>query len=172
MADRMTTLYNQRCLDPSSELVTAMQHVEHYPSLRQWTGDYLARPLFAERAELRSFADDVVRLVDLLTELPERLFDGDLGRMCATLGFDTARTELMCRLKGASEPRYGRADMYHDGHSFKLLEPGIGSELGGWDRAGEIPRALMETAAFSEFANEHDLDYVHPCAAIAEALRS
>jgi hypothetical protein len=56
---------------------------------------------------------------------------------------------------------FGRADVHHDGTAFKLLEFGIGSDLGGWDWAGEVPRGLLKIGAFADFARQHDLSYVH-----------
>ncbi|MBF9070644.1 hypothetical protein [Streptacidiphilus fuscans] len=167
--DRMTQLYNETCLLPSSKLHSAVEAVERNPLLSHWTGHYLSRPLFVEERQIRGFADDVVRMVGLLTSLPERLFDGDLDRFCAALGIDDRRAALMRRL--GPPPHNGRADMYHDGTSFKLLEFGIASEVGGWDRAGEIPRAFLEADAFRAFAEEHGLGYTHPAKAVADSLR-
>jgi hypothetical protein len=167
--DLITRTYNEECRSPGSDLLTAVAHVERNPLLSHWTGQYLARPLFVEEQQIRSFADDVVRLVGLLTSLPERLFDGDLDRFCAVLGIDDRRASLMRRL--GPPPHNGRADMYHDGTSFKLLEFGIASEVGGWDRAGEIPRALLGSDAFAAFAEEHGLGWTHPARAVADTLR-
>ncbi|MFF7364742.1 hypothetical protein [Streptomyces sp. NPDC008125] len=145
--------------------------IDRHPSLRNWTGSYLARPLFVGHREILRFSDDVQCLFEVITSLPKRLFDGDLDAYVDALGIDPGRSRLIRSLGGVKPPCYGRADMYHDGTSFKLLEMGIASEVGGADRAGEIPRALLEHAGFAGFAQEHGLGYTHTGREVAETLR-
>ncbi|MFI2431541.1 hypothetical protein [Streptomyces sp. NPDC018693] len=168
--DRITELYNKESLTEGSPLPSIMAEVEKDPKLANWTGSYLPRPLFVERREIEAFADDVLALFDVITSLPERLFDGDLDAYCAALSIDEGRKKLITRLGGTTPPRYGRADMYHDGTSFKLLEIGIASEVGGADRAGEIPRALLEAEPFARFAEQHGLGFTHTGQVVARAL--
>ncbi|AIR99425.1 hypothetical protein [Streptomyces glaucescens] len=170
MVNPVTELYNKESLAEGSPLPTIMGEVEKDPKLAGWTGSYLPRPLFVERREIEAFADDVLALFDVVTSLPERLFDGDLDAYCAALSIDDGRKQLITRLGGTTPPRYGRADMYHDGTSFKLLEIGIASEVGGADRAGEIPRALLEAAPFAEFAQANGLGFTHTGQSVATAL--
>lgn len=170
MIDRVARAYNEHAAD-SPELLTAIRHAEGCPSFARWPGEFLDRPLFLGRRELRDFTDDLQHLVALLVSLPERLFDGDLDRFCAALGIDERLAMLMRRLGGGTAPSCGRADVYHDGTSMKLLEFGIGSELGGWARGGEIPRALLEVAAFAAFAERYGLEYTHTSHNLAKLLR-
>ncbi|MDH6122651.1 hypothetical protein [Kitasatospora sp. GAS204B] len=170
MTDRITELYNKESLAEGSALPGIMGEVERDPALANWTGSYLSRPLFIEKREIEAFADDVLGLFDIITSLPKRLFDGDLDRYCDALGIDEERKKLIIRLGGVTPPRYGRADMYHNGTSFKLLEIGIASEVGGADRAGEIPRALLDAEPFAAFAAQHGLGYTHTGRAVAETL--
>jgi hypothetical protein len=171
MTDFVSEKYNEECLSPDSKLCTAMEDADLPAALFQSAGQrLLPRPLFVEEAEIQRFADDVIRMFGLITSLPERLFNGDLNRYCAALRIDGRRAALMRRLGGAVPPLYGRADMYHDGTSFKLLEFNIASELGGVDRAGEIPRALLEVDAFAAFADTHQLGYTHTGRQVATAL--
>jgi hypothetical protein len=106
----------------------------------------------------------------LLFSLPERLFDGDLERFGAAVGVDGERGVLMRRL-GVVPPSVGRADVYHDGEAYRLLEFGIGSDHGGWDRSGEVPRAFLRDKAFAAFAAEHGLDYTYSPSELARELR-
>jgi hypothetical protein len=119
---------------------------------------------------MRTFATDLDRLLGLLLALPERLFDGDLERFSDAVGVDGERSALMRRL-GVVPPAVGRADVYHDGTGYRLLEFGIGSDHGGWDRSGEVPRAFMRDKAFAAFAAEHRLDYTHSPTVLAQTLR-
>lgn len=159
--------YNQR-----EDLRDLVKEIDQHPSLRNWTGSYLPRPLFVEHRQILDFSDDVQCLFEVITSLPQRLFDGDLDAYVAALGIDARRSRLIRSLGGIKPPCYGRADMYHDGTSFKLLEMGIASEVGGADRAGEIPRALLENEAFAGFAAEHGLGSTHTGHEVAETLRA
>ncbi|HEX4817781.1 MAG TPA: hypothetical protein VFV66_33995, partial [Nonomuraea sp.] len=146
------------------------RQVELAPSLSAWDGGYLPRPLFVDEHEVRAFAADLRRLVEVLLSLPDRLFDGDLRRFAEAVGVRGERGALMTRL-GAVPPVLGRADVHHDGTAFRLLEIGIGSELGGWDRSGEGPRAFLRDEAFAAFAAGHRLGYTDTAAELARALR-
>lgn len=170
MTDRVTRAYLDAAAAPGSRLGRAVEQAERLPSLAAWDGAYLDRPLFLPEAGLRAFAEDLSRVVELLLALPGRLFGGDLGRFAAAVGVEGERSALMRRL-GTPPPAGGRADVYHDGTAYRLLEIGIGSELGGWDRSGEVPRAFLRDEAFAAFAAERRLGYTHSPTLLADALR-
>ncbi|WP_405773732.1 hypothetical protein [Streptomyces sp. NBC_00859] len=170
--DPLTHAYQQAVNTPGSQLAHAMQRAEQAPELKDWAGQFLSRPVFADRRQLRTFADDVHHMLRLLTSLPHRLFDGDLDRYCAAAGIEGPRAELARHCGGGAPPLYGRADMYHDGTSFRLLEFGLASAVGGVDRAGEIPRALLGDPEFAAFADHHGLQHTDTGAQLATALRT
>ncbi len=146
------------------ELVLPPRYLDAFGELR------LSRPLFAEHAEISAFADDLCALFDLLVSLPERCFDGDVRRYCAALGIDERQSELM-RIGATGRPeRYSRADAYHDGKRFRLLEFNVGSELGGID-AAQMNRAFLEVPAFADFARRERLAYVDTATVLADELR-
>ncbi|MER0478960.1 hypothetical protein ABR737_11535 [Streptomyces sp. Edi2] len=170
MNDRATDGYLQRCLDGNSGLLDVMQSIDIPPVLSAaCAGRLIPRPFFVDETEIQRCAADLVDLFGLMSSLPERLFDGDTTAYCAALGIDPRRAGLMRRLTGLPE-MYGRADLYHDGSSFKLLEYNVDSALGGIDRA-EISRLLLQVKAFREFAEEFQLDYIHTGERIAKILR-
>ncbi|MEU5881900.1 hypothetical protein [Spirillospora sp. NPDC047279] len=170
-ADRVAAAFNARALSRGSRFLDLTERLEKHPTLERWPGDYLPRPLFLGRREVRSFAADLQRLAGLLMALPERLFDGDMDRFCAAVHVTGERAALMRRLGATTAPLCGRADVYHDGTSMKVLEFGTGSELGGWDRAGEMCRCLLGDREFAAFADEHGLGYTHHGRYLAGLLR-
>ncbi len=130
----------------------------------------LARPLFVDHDEVAGFAADLGALYELIAALPARHFAGDVGAYCDALGIDPRQAELMrVGARGGLE-LYGRADAYHDGSSFKLLEFNVGSELGGID-AAQMNRAFLAVPAFRQFAERHELAFVDTAAILARALR-
>ncbi|WP_327324806.1 hypothetical protein OG735_21545 [Streptomyces sp. NBC_01210] len=172
MSERVTETYNQQCLNGKTGLLHAMARAEFPPLFHESCGHrLLPRPFFIDEPQMRGFAADIRSVFDLLTQLPDRLFGGDLDAYCKALGIPERQAALMCRFSGGEPVPYGRADIYHDGTSFKLLEFNVGSELGGADRA-EIQRALLDVPDFRDFAEEQRLTYVHTGERIAAALRT
>ncbi|WP_433858830.1 hypothetical protein [Streptomyces kronopolitis] len=170
-AERVTAQYNEEFRTPGSGLPAVARYVKDYPTLAPWRGEYLARPLFFAEREIREFADDLRHLVDMLISLPDRMFGGDLEAFRSVLGIDDGHWDVIRQFGDLTPPHFGRADMYHDGTSFKLLETNLGSESGGWGLVSEISQAMMEVDAFADFARRNRLGYVHPIRAVVEALR-
>jgi hypothetical protein len=169
--ETVTEAYNDACR-AGPELMAAVAAVERSEWLRH--NDHqctLARPLFVDEREIRTFTDDLGRLLGLLAEVPDRLFDGDPDRFAAAVGIDPARARLMTRLGGKAGQLVGRADVHHDGTSFRMLEFGVGSELGGWGFGGEVPKALVRDEAFGEFVAAHELGIVDTGQLLVDALR-
>lgn len=137
-----------------------------------WAERALGRPLFVDGDELRRTADDCRTLLDLLLSLPRRAWGGDLEQYCTALGIpaDRARVAARCAAGGGTVP-YGRADLYHDGEAFRLLEFNVASDLGGADRA-ELQRTLLHHPDFARFARHHHLSYTHTGERLAGSLRS
>ncbi|SDI10348.1 hypothetical protein SAMN05192558_101616 [Actinokineospora alba] len=169
-SDAVTRAYLTAAGEPGSRLGAAIEQVRSAASLAAWGGQFLDRPLFVGEAELRAFGADLHQLTGLLLDLPGRLFDGDLERFADAAGVDGERGALMRRL-GVAPPATGRADVYHDGEAYRVLELGIGSDHGGWDRSGEVPRAFLKDEAFAAFAAEHRLGYTHSPTELAATLR-
>ncbi|GAA1228886.1 hypothetical protein GCM10009665_19150 [Kitasatospora nipponensis] len=171
--DRTTELYLEECRAPGSRLRHAVADADLPPVLTRTSGHrLLPRPLFVPEAELRAFERDADALFDVLVSLPARLFDGDHGRFHAALGVGARESALLRRLGASPPPRYGRTDMYHDGDGFKLLEFNIVSQLGGIDRAGGLPNALLGVPSFASFAAAHRLGFTDTGRQVARTLRT
>ncbi|GEL20265.1 hypothetical protein [Pseudonocardia asaccharolytica] len=171
-ANRVTEAYLAKCTAPDSRLRHALADLDVSQTKRAAWPRLLPRPVMVDEAEFRAFGRDLVTIYELVTSLPQRCFDGDFERFRAALGIDDRRGALMRRLLGdGPPPLYGRADMYYDGSSFKLLEFNIGSALGGLDMVGTLPKAYLRIPAFAEFAAAHGLRYLDMGGDLAEALR-
>ncbi|MFI9123656.1 glutathionylspermidine synthase family protein [Streptomyces bikiniensis] len=169
MINRVTDEYVRQCLHGNSGLLNAMGSLNLPPALSAAFGSRLSsRPFFIDEAEIRQCGADLVELFEILAALPDRFFGGDISAYCATLGIDDRRTRIMKRFPRTPD-MYGRADLYHDGESFKLLEYNVDSALGGIDRA-EISRLLLDVRPFHEFAETFDLSYVHTGERLAQIL--
>lgn len=156
--------------DPA--LVDVVGEAELPPAYRRyWHGTLLSRPLFVPEPELLSCAQDAIAVLDLLGSLPSRAFDGDVARYCATLGIDPTTSRLLASYYDGPPVHYGRADFYHDGSSFTMLEFNVASDLGGLDNAS-LHRALLHVPAFASFAAEQGLRYVDTAVRVVRALRA
>jgi hypothetical protein len=168
----VTQAYLTACAEPDSPLRTAGHRLEfeHFFG-RTWGARQLARPLFVPGHHLQRAADDVHALFELMFALPQRLYGGDLPRLCADLDMNERAARLACAAAASGRtPLYTRPDLYYDGTSFTLLETNAGTECGGVD-ATAINEAYLALPEFRAFADEHELGYVDTGEWIADYLR-
>jgi len=141
------------------------------PVYRQSYGKLLlGRPIFLAEEDAILLGADLRMLFGLLISLPNRLFNGNISRYAAALGMDSVLAEIICRGATGDPPLYARADLYHDGKSFRVLEFNVGSELGGIDSAA-VNRALLDIPSFGRFAECHGLAFFDTAQATADLLR-
>ncbi|MEH1101792.1 hypothetical protein [Micromonospora sp. CPCC 205561] len=128
-------------------------------TLGQYGDRFLLGPAFLSEAERRTVTRDLRTVYDLLRSLPERAFDGDLAAMAGAVGMDPLQTALITRgARAGSLVPLGRADLYHDGAGFRLLEFNVASALGGVENA-DINRAMLTYPPLKEFVDRHGLRY-------------
>ncbi|MFF1508720.1 hypothetical protein [Streptomyces sp. NPDC058326] len=124
--------YVDECLSGNGGRAGAVARTALPPAFEEaWRAHLLPRPWFVRASETAAFARDLEGLFDLLVSLPLRLFGGDRERYAAALGIGPAFAALLRRGGSGVPARMGRADTYHDGTSFRLLEFNLGSEVGG-----------------------------------------
>ncbi|URM92149.1 hypothetical protein LUW75_21775 [Streptomyces sp. MRC013] len=122
-------------------------------------GRLLDGPAFLGEAERRAVVRDLHTVYGLLRSLPERVFGGSVAALAAAVGMDPLQSALVTRSarSGVLLP-LGRADLYHDGTGFRLLEFNITSALGGFENA-DINRAMLAYPPLREFVRRHRLRY-------------
>ncbi len=130
----------------------------------------LTRPVIVGKREITAFGEDLRAVFRILTSLPERVFDGDLDRYCAAIGLDERLAAVMRTGASGTPEVYARADAYHDGRSFRLLELNVGSELGGVDHS-QINRAFLDVEAFGGFARDNGLEFTDTMEHLVAGLR-
>src|SRR5690349_15743004 len=141
------------------------------PALVNAYGDqFLAAPAFLSEAERRGVTADLLRLYGILRSVPERIFDGDHAALARSVGMNAVQTALVTRAArtGRLLP-LGRADLYHDGAKFTLLELNVTSALGGFDNT-DMNRALLAYPPLREFVARHGLRHGDTVAAMVKTL--
>ena len=167
-ADRITSEYLRRC--HADERLRSVMLASRIPASFKNAYELLPRPLFADRKMMDALGLDLKNIFEIITSLPERLFDNDHDKYCSAIGIDEQRAELISRLRNVEPPRSGRADLHQAGAEFKILEFNVNTGLGGADMV-ELHRALMATEPFAGFAREFHLDYTDTMAVRANMLR-
>ncbi|MFE5406345.1 hypothetical protein ACFQ9Z_34430 [Streptomyces sp. NPDC056580] len=163
--------YLERCRAEHGALRSVVDRLDLPPRFRAaYDGRLTSRPFFARESVLQDLARDLAALYDLLTSVPERMYDGDVGRYAEALNIPPAEAALMRRVDDHRPPLHARADLYRDGDSFTLLELNIGSQLGGIDLA-EMSRALLRDEEFAHFADRHDLRHGDQGAELVASVR-
>jgi hypothetical protein len=171
MVTSMAEQFNEASAVRSLQLPDEVARAGLPPSTLEVFGErMLARPWFAPDEEITEFGTDLVAFFNLLVSIPHRLFDGDFVRYCEALGLDERRQALVLRAHTGRPPQHARADVYHDGARYKLLELNVGSELAGVEMA-EICKTYLDFEPFRQFAEQHDLRYVRTAEKIARVLR-
>lgn len=128
-------------------------------TLEPYRDRFMNGPAFLGETECRTVARDLRTVYDLLRALPERVFDGDLTALAEAVGMDPRQTALITRsARAGSLVPLGRADLYHDGAGFRLLEFNVTSALGGFESA-DINRAMLAYPPLREFVEQHRLGY-------------
>ncbi|MFF1909626.1 hypothetical protein [Kitasatospora sp. NPDC058218] len=128
----------------------------------------LSRPGFLGAAELARAVADLGVLFGLFAALPGRLHGADPAGFAGALGIEPPLADIIARTAGLVPPVSCRADLYHDGTGFRLLE--LNWSLAG-AVAGELGRAMLREPAFGRFAADHGLVHVDPLEALARRLR-
>ncbi|WP_441247682.1 hypothetical protein [Kitasatospora sp. McL0602] len=137
-----------------------------------YPGDFLPTPVFISAAERAALLRDCGTVYRLLTELPQRLFDGDPGAFAEALGLTPVQARLACRATaGPPMIRLARADVYRDTEGFKLLEMNISSSIGGGEIA-TLNRAMLGHPALARFTATHGLGYVDTMQHYAATVRA
>src|ERR1700690_2842342 len=131
---------------------------------------FLTRPAFLEAAQLQQAVADSSALLDLLFTLPQRLFGGDLAAMARAAGLAPVQAEAVVRTAAGQPVRLARADLYDDGHGFRLLEFNVSSALGGWDTS-VLNRWLLRDPVLASFAEDENLTFPDTVAAFADVIR-
>ncbi|MEV6521831.1 hypothetical protein AB0M43_07835 [Longispora sp. NPDC051575] len=134
-----------------------------------YRGKTLPRPAFLDRAEVARLDADLRNLQDALYALPDRLFGGDIGAFARAAGMTEPQVTAVLRGRGPAPTRMGRADIYHDGEHFRLMELNLGSALGGLDNAMVNPTFLTHPF-FAEFVRENGLAYMDTLAELVRTL--
>ncbi|MCP9959793.1 hypothetical protein [Streptomyces sudanensis] len=133
---------------------------------------FLDGPAFLGGAEREGVVRDLRTVHGLLRSLPERLFGGSVAALAAAVGMDPLQSALVTRgaRHGALLP-LGRADLYHDGTRFRLLEFNVTSALGGFEIA-DVNRAMLAHPPLREFVERHRLRYQDTLACMVRTLRA
>ncbi|MEV5595346.1 hypothetical protein [Streptomyces sp. NPDC052496] len=120
---------------------------------------FLNGPAFLGETERRAVVADLHTVHALLRSLPDRVFGGSVSALAAAVGMDPLQSALITRsARTGSLLPLGRADLYHDGTGFRLLEFNITSALGGFENA-DINRAMLAYPPLAEFVRRHGLRY-------------
>jgi hypothetical protein len=129
----------------------------------------LSRPVYLDRDEVAQLTADLDQLTAALGSLPKRLFGGDMEAFARAVGFAESQVQVVLRGNSPGPTRICRADIYHDGTNFKLMEFNQGSPLGGLD-VGFGNKGQVQHPAFAEYLESAGLTWIDPIAEIAESV--
>jgi len=130
----------------------------------------LARPGLLPAEEVESLGQDISLLLDLLTSLPERLFDGRLATMCERVGIQGPARQAVLDTVDERSVVLARADVVQTASGPRAIELNIHSSLGGMD-VGPLNETFLELPVYGDFLRAESLTYNDPLDSIlAEVL--
>ena len=132
-------------------------------------GRCLGRPAFLSDAEQAELVGDLNHLHSAMAALPDRLFGGDLAAFARAAGMTEPQVTAIMRSHSKVPTRLARADLYHDGTAFRLMELNLGSTVGGMDH-GLVNRAALALPFMAAFVETNRLSYVDTLAELATLL--
>lgn len=140
------------------------------PHLASYYGDrFLSRPVLLDAAETARLGTDLDGLFRLLSALPDRLTGGDLAAYGRLLGLSGEYVDTVLRAGTDRPGMLGRADLYHDGSGFRVLEYNLSSAVGGMDGT-DIAHTALRVPAIGEFASANELSFMDTQAAVLGLL--
>lgn len=106
-------------------------------------------PLFLGEARRRELERAAVGVIGLVRQLPQRIFEGDPGRVSDYYGLDLEVADLVLAQPRLAESTLSRIDVVDSSDGVRVLEVNVGN-LGGWQHAAFAP-AYSEVPALAEF---------------------
>jgi hypothetical protein len=132
----------------------------------------LTRPGVLQAADVASLEHDLSTLLDLLTSLPDRLFDGRTAAMCERVGINGPARQAVLDTVDDSSVLLARADVVWAADGPKAIEFNIHSSLGGMD-IGPLNETFLRLPVYGDFLQAEALSYCDPLDSIlAEVLRA
>ena len=127
------------------------------------------RPHLVDRAAWNALRDEGRALLELAARAARRVFDGDVGRLCAHLGIPAAQARWMARDPGEPDVVLSRLDAFltPEGPRFIEINSDAPAGFGYGDRMAEVFRRLP---IFREFAAAHDVAYVPSAPPLVQAI--
>src|SRR5437870_13558506 len=104
-------------------------------SATSYFGRFMTRPVFLDHAEFAGLRHDISFLHSALTDLPRRLFGGDIAAFGRAVGLTEAQVAAVARSRDDPPTHVGRADFYRDETGFRVREVHVGRTSGGLDSA-------------------------------------
>lgn len=143
--------------------------VRHSTVDTSFGGRSLSRPVFLGHGEITQLTEDLDRLRTLLTDLPARMFGGDMAAFARAVGGAETQVKVSVRGQGDTPPQMCRADLLLEETGFRLMEINWGSALGGLDSGG-LNRAMLDHPFVGDFVTRRRLTYVDPMVELVETL--
>jgi hypothetical protein len=169
LTEQFLAEFARRGLDPDELPTLARGSVDL--TAASYGGRCLPRPVFLTYPEWTGLARQLDHLLTALEALPDRLFGGDRAAYARALGLTDRQVAAVQRNPSGRMTRLGRADLYHDGTGFRLMELNLGSTIGSQDNA-VLNQALLADPLVAEFTTQHGLSYVDTLVELVDTLRA
>jgi hypothetical protein len=159
-----------RYLDAFAHADPGRWHTAVHAIERLFGPAHLTRPVFLESGQVDAFAAEIPALLDLLTDLPNRLDGGDLAAFARRCGASARQTEAALRTQSVPPYPVARADIFATADGYRVLEVNT-CGVGGTE-TGELCQAMLSVPVVSDFVAREGLGYTDPFPELCRVLRA
>lgn len=128
----------------------------------------IPKPGLLSSEKLEILSRETKALLDIIVSLPERIFSGDILKMCTALGFSEKQYQLMMSTY-QNKNLIARSDMYFTKDGYKFLEFNVDSSVGGLD-IGYLNKSMRSFEFYKPLNNSGKWDYVDPMDILIESI--
>ncbi|GAA0378666.1 glutathionylspermidine synthase family protein [Bacillus horti] len=120
------------------------------------------RPGLIQTDHLNKLAQDTETILNIITTIPERIFNHNIKEMCSHVGLSDQHYELVKQTYGANDGLMSRCDLFFEAdHSYKFLEFNVDSSVGGLEIAA-VNRVMEGIELYKSWNLNNDWKYDDP----------
>src|SRR5699024_2411569 len=94
------------------------------------------RPGLIDSKTINQVGRDSEEILKIITSIPDRIFKGDLTKLCSYLGFSDIQYDLISQTFGDNLGLMSRVDLFFEkNNTYKFLEFNVDSSVGGLEIA-------------------------------------
>lgn len=120
------------------------------------------RPGLIDSKTINQVGRDSEEILKIITSIPDRIFKGDLTKLCSYLGFSDIQYDLISQTFGDNLGLMSRVDLFFEkNNTYKFLEFNVDSSVGGLEIAS-VNKVMENIDFYKKWLDKNDFKYEDP----------